>query len=44
MLGGGRLVGKTKIETLTISEQHLAVQFDRSLHARTVATVKALLQ
>jgi hypothetical protein len=43
MLGGGRLVGKTKIETFTISEQHLAVQFDQSLHARTLAAVKQIV-
>lgn len=41
-LGGGQLKGTTQIETVRIAEQHLAVQFDESLHARTVAEVERL--
>jgi hypothetical protein len=45
-LGGGVLLGVpsiSKITTIDISEEHLFVQNDQSLHARTVAAVKALL-
>lgn len=42
MLGGGKLIGQTNIETFPIAEQHLTVQYDQTLHARTVAAVKAL--
>jgi hypothetical protein len=42
-LGGGQLTGSAqKIVTIEISEQHLAVQFDAALHARTVAFVQEL--
>ena len=49
MLGGGRLTTFIcprlwpQIETVTISEQHLLVQADQSLHERTVAAVKQCL-
>ena len=44
-LGGGKLtlaVGNTttSLTTVTISEQHLAVQYDWSLHAQTLAAVR----
>ena len=43
-LGGGRLSGPPGIvETIDIAEEHLFVQNDQSLHAHTVAAVKALL-
>jgi|KBSMisStaDraftv2_1062788.scaffolds.fasta_scaffold39469_2 hypothetical protein len=41
-LGGGRLGGDTDIQTITIREQHLAVQTDMALHRRTVAEVARL--
>lgn len=40
-LGGAQLRGQT-VETVPISEQHLAVQFDGSLHKRTLAEVEKL--
>jgi hypothetical protein len=42
-LGGGVLVGK-QVETIDIAENHMAVQFDVSLHQRTVAEVKKVLK
>ena len=47
-LGGGKLtlaVGNTttSLTTVTISEQHLAVQYDWSLHAQTLAAIKELV-
>lgn len=45
-LGGGVLLPvkgyNGYLETINVAEQHLAVQFDNSLHARTVAEVKQL--
>jgi pimeloyl-ACP methyl ester carboxylesterase len=42
-LGGGKLVAHNSlIEIIPIAQQHLAVQFNPSLHARTIAAVKAL--
>jgi hypothetical protein len=40
-LGGAQLRGQS-VETVPISEQHLAVQFDESLHKRTVAEIEKL--
>lgn len=40
-LGGAQLRGQS-VETVPISEQHLAVQFDGSLHRRTIAEVEKL--
>jgi pimeloyl-ACP methyl ester carboxylesterase len=40
-LGGGVLVGKP-VTTINISEQHLGVQFDQTLHSRTIAAIKEL--
>lgn len=42
-LGGGVLTGKTDIETIDISENHIVVQSDIDLHNRTVAAVKNLV-
>lgn len=42
-LGGGKLTGTGTIDIYKISEQHLEVQSDQSLHQRTVAAVKGLL-
>jgi hypothetical protein len=46
-LGGGvltpRAFSRTQIETIDISEQHLAVQFNGDLHKRTIAAVQTLL-
>lgn len=42
-LGGGVLKGP-KVETIDIAEHHLAVQYDQSLHARTVNFVKELMR
>ena len=42
-LGGGVLTGTTKIETVDIAEQHLAVQFDGKLHDLTISAVRSLL-
>lgn len=39
-LGGGALVGNTEIETIDVSEQHLLVQVNQTLHQRTIAEVK----
>ncbi|HZS57556.1 MAG TPA: hypothetical protein VFA65_24360 [Bryobacteraceae bacterium] len=45
-LGGGKLTAingfKGYLETVPIAEQHLAVQYDSTLHARTIAEVKQL--
>ena len=41
-LGGGVVTGP-HVTTIDIAEQHLAVQFNPHLHARTVAYVQALL-
>ena len=43
MLGGGRLTGTAHIETIPIAQQHLLVQFNQSLHERTVAAMKQCL-
>ena len=40
-LGGAHLRGQS-VETVPISEQHLAVQFDGSLHKRTIAEIEKL--
>ena len=40
-LGGGVMVGK-QVETINIAEQHLAVQYDQSLHTRTLAEIQRL--
>jgi hypothetical protein len=40
-LGGAKLSGST-VEIINISEHHLAVQFDESLHKRTIAEVEKL--
>lgn len=40
-LGGGVAVGH-QVETIDIAEQHLLVQADLHLHARTIEAVKAL--
>jgi pimeloyl-ACP methyl ester carboxylesterase len=40
-LGGAQLRGQS-VETVPISQQHLAVQFDASLHKRTIAEVEKL--
>jgi pimeloyl-ACP methyl ester carboxylesterase len=42
-LGGAQLRGQS-VETVAISEQHLAVQFDQSLHKRTIAEIEKLAQ
>jgi len=44
-IGGGRLYPYstlTKVDIVPISQNHLTVQFNQDLHARTVATVRAL--
>jgi len=42
-LGGGVLVGRdTSVETVDISEQHMLVQVDASLHQRTIEEVKRI--
>jgi pimeloyl-ACP methyl ester carboxylesterase len=41
-LGGAQLRGQS-VEIVPISEQHLAVQFDESLHKRTIAEVEKLV-
>ena len=43
MLGGGWFSGIDDITTVYISEQHLLVQADQSLHAKTIAAVKKCL-
>jgi pimeloyl-ACP methyl ester carboxylesterase len=40
-LGGAQLRGQS-VEIVPISKQHLAVQFDESLHKRTIAEVEKL--
>ena len=40
-LGGAQLRGQS-VKTVPKSEQHLAVQFDASLHNRTIAEVEKL--
>ena len=40
-LGGAQLRGQS-VEIVTISQQHLAVQFDESLHKRTIAEIEKL--
>ena len=47
-LGGGvyRLAADNKttaLTTITVSEQHLAVQYDRDLHAHTLAAIRELM-
>jgi hypothetical protein len=39
-LGGGQLTGAAHIENTEISEQHLAVDYDQNLHARTIDAVR----
>jgi pimeloyl-ACP methyl ester carboxylesterase len=39
-LGGGEITGVAHIENIEIAEQHLALQYDESLHQRTIAAVK----
>lgn len=46
-LGGGRLFAVEQrsppvIETMTVRQQHLLVQFDQELHRRTIALIDAL--
>ncbi len=40
-LGGAQLRGQS-VEVVPISQQHLAVQFDESLHKRTIAEIEKL--
>jgi hypothetical protein len=40
-LGGAQLRGKS-VETVPISQQHPAVQFDENLHKRTIAEIEKL--
>ena len=40
-LGGAQLRGQS-VEMVAISKQHLAVQFDESLHKRTIAEIEKL--
>ncbi len=40
-LGGAQLRGQS-VEIVSISKQHLAVQFDESLHKRTIAEIEKL--
>jgi hypothetical protein len=40
-LGGAQLRGQS-VEIVPISKQHLAVQFDESLHKRTIAEIEKL--
>jgi pimeloyl-ACP methyl ester carboxylesterase len=40
-LGGGVLQGR-QVEMVDGTAQHLAVQFDQSLHARTIAAIKSM--
>lgn len=42
-LGGGELTGIENIVTIDIAEQHLLVQANQELHAKTIAAVKELL-
>lgn len=47
-LGGGQFTlapgnDSTSLTTITIAEQHLAVQYDSSLHAQTIVAIKNLL-
>jgi hypothetical protein len=41
-LGGAQLRGQS-VENIPISKQHLAVQFDESLHRKTIAEIEKLL-
>ena len=41
-LGGAQLRGQS-VEIVPISQQHLAVQFDESLHKRTIAEIEKLV-
>lgn len=41
-LGGGKLIARTNSKTYHVAEQHLLVQFDQTLHIRTVAAVRRL--
>jgi len=41
-LGGAQLRGQS-VETVPISQQHLAVQFDENLHQRTIAEIEKLV-
>jgi pimeloyl-ACP methyl ester carboxylesterase len=44
-LGGGHLTGhENYLENVEIAEQHLTVQFDRRLHERTIAAVRAVVE
>lgn len=40
-LGGGKLVGR-QVETFTISQQHLLVQYNKELHKRTISEIVKL--
>lgn len=40
-LGGGRFSGP-QVETVEVAKQHLLVQFDQSLHARTLKAISEL--
>lgn len=41
-LGGGKLTGKAKIQTITVSMQHLLIQFDANIRKEVVEYVKAV--
>ena len=41
-LGGAQLRGQS-VENIPISQQHLAVQFDESLHQKTIAEIEKLV-
>ena len=41
-LGGAQLRGQS-VEIVSISQQHIAVQFDESLHQRTIAEIEKLV-
>jgi hypothetical protein len=43
-LGGGRFTGIANIETIDISEPHMSVQWDNTLHQRTLKTIAGLTQ
>ena len=45
-LGGGKYTrksGTTVLTTITVAEQHLAIQYDQSLHAQTIAAIRGLM-
>ena len=41
-LGGGKLTGKAKIQTITVSMQHLLIQFDANIRKEIVDYAKAV--